>query len=291
MLIEHSSYSPEMQRANKLRDIWDYLPAFRAVAETQHLPTAAKALRVSASALSRSISILEDRLDTRLFERGGRRMQLTPAGTALLLAVRGAMRIVDESVGALDRTGLNGTVTIGYGQDAAFLWSSALAHLRQHAPALSPRIARRPSDVRAALLRGDVDIVVGEPVAQSDELLVEEIAAMPWSVYGVNARIQAPAFIAVADDPLPAAYRSRVVATVDDLGIAALACRDDLVAWLPDVVATNHRLVRVPPFTPVKRSIWVVYRAPVGSHPRTEAALAALRFAASRKPRPALPPA
>src|SRR5262245_24932867 len=36
-----------MDRAARLTELWSWLPAFRAVAETQHLPTAAAALHVS----------------------------------------------------------------------------------------------------------------------------------------------------------------------------------------------------------------------------------------------------
>ena len=51
-----------MERMRRLTTLWSWLPGFRAVAETQHLPTASKQLHVGASALSRTIRLLEEAL-------------------------------------------------------------------------------------------------------------------------------------------------------------------------------------------------------------------------------------
>ncbi|MBP8302176.1 MAG: LysR family transcriptional regulator, partial [Planctomycetes bacterium] len=61
-----------MDRLLRLDALWNWLPAFRAVGETQHLPSAATALHVSPSALSRSVRLLEQRLGCTLFERRSR---------------------------------------------------------------------------------------------------------------------------------------------------------------------------------------------------------------------------
>ena len=45
--------------ASLVERIWNWLPAFRAVAETEHLPTASDLLHVTPSALSRTIRLLE----------------------------------------------------------------------------------------------------------------------------------------------------------------------------------------------------------------------------------------
>ena len=51
-----------MDKVQRLHRFWSWLPAFSAVAETQHLPSAALKLHVSPSALSRTIRLLEDDL-------------------------------------------------------------------------------------------------------------------------------------------------------------------------------------------------------------------------------------
>lgn len=85
-----------MDRAARLAELWSWLPAFRTVAETQHLPTAAAVLHVSPSALSRSVGLLEAALGQPLFRRVGRRLQLDRAGELLLAATRDAMRRLDD---------------------------------------------------------------------------------------------------------------------------------------------------------------------------------------------------
>lgn len=77
---------------------WNYLPAFIAVAETGHLRNAAHAMRISPSALSRAICLLEHRIGYALFERTSRGLKLTAAGKRLLDVVRESMLLVDESL-------------------------------------------------------------------------------------------------------------------------------------------------------------------------------------------------
>ena len=86
-----------MERARSVAQLWDWLPAFRAVAETQHLPTAARAMGVSPSALSRAVGLLEDAVGHPLFERVGRRIVLNEQGARFLGAVRDAMRGVHSA--------------------------------------------------------------------------------------------------------------------------------------------------------------------------------------------------
>jgi DNA-binding transcriptional LysR family regulator len=80
----------------RIHCVWPYLPAFLAVAETQHLRRAARELHVSPSALSRSIRLLEERIGHPLFERHGRKLQLTAVGHHILEIVRESVRLVNE---------------------------------------------------------------------------------------------------------------------------------------------------------------------------------------------------
>jgi LysR family glycine cleavage system transcriptional activator len=79
---------------------WSYLPAFIAVAETEHLRKAAQTLHVSPSALSRTIAILEHRIGYSLFERAGRRLRLTSRGERLLRVLRRSTLMLDETLDA-----------------------------------------------------------------------------------------------------------------------------------------------------------------------------------------------
>ena len=60
------------------------LQAFLAVAETESFSQAAQRLHITQPAVSKRIAILEDTLDTQLFDRLPRKAILTPAGEALM---------------------------------------------------------------------------------------------------------------------------------------------------------------------------------------------------------------
>jgi LysR family glycine cleavage system transcriptional activator len=74
------------------------LRVFEAVAERLNFGEAAEALHVTPAAVSQQIKTLEDYLQTPLFRRSGRNVQLTPEGARLLPGVR---RGLDQLVAAL----------------------------------------------------------------------------------------------------------------------------------------------------------------------------------------------
>ncbi len=63
---------------------------FMAVAEAGSVREASRELNVAASAISRQLMLLEQGLETRLFDRTGRGLSLTPAGEVLLKGLRRA---------------------------------------------------------------------------------------------------------------------------------------------------------------------------------------------------------
>lgn len=69
------------------------LRVFEAVASSGNLSSAAKQLGITQSAVSQSLSQIEEILDTQVFDRTRRPFKLTPAGIALS---RRARSIVDE---------------------------------------------------------------------------------------------------------------------------------------------------------------------------------------------------
>ena len=83
-------------RVHRLLELWAWLPAFRFVAETEHLPSASDLLYTSPSALSRTVKQLEGALGVKLFDRVGKRLVLNDDGRRLLGGVRRAMRYVDD---------------------------------------------------------------------------------------------------------------------------------------------------------------------------------------------------
>jgi DNA-binding transcriptional LysR family regulator len=271
--------NPVMDRARRLRAIWNYLPAFRAVAETEHLPTAAAAFHLSPSALSRAIRMAEREAGSALFERVGRGMRLTSAGHLFLGSVRDAMRLVDEGLGALGGAGLVGSVVIAARADTAtWLVAPALAELRLMEPALVGTLVTLPAELTASLRRGDVDVVVTDASGGDNDFEVEALTTVPWSAYRARTgRRDRGEIVAVTGAPSPMQRGMKVAAIVADATLAAAACREGLRAWLPAPLAALYGLVRVPGAPREPQTLHALWRHPITAHRRTEAALAALR--------------
>lgn len=73
------------------------LQAFLAIAETGSFSRAADTIFVSQPAISKRIAGLEDELGARLFDRIGRRVQLTPVGQALVNPARAILNDIEDA--------------------------------------------------------------------------------------------------------------------------------------------------------------------------------------------------
>lgn len=103
---------------------FDQLVIFVAVAEREHLTQAAAHLRLTPSAVSASIKTLERFYDVQLFERVGRRIELTQAGREFLGAAKATLAKADDARAVLaDLGGLRrGSLTIRASQTIANYW-------------------------------------------------------------------------------------------------------------------------------------------------------------------------
>jgi DNA-binding transcriptional LysR family regulator len=79
----------------------DQLRIFVAVAERQHVTQAAEALNLAQSAASHAIASLEERHQTKLFNRIGRHIELTDAGQGFLKEARAVLAAVEAAELAL----------------------------------------------------------------------------------------------------------------------------------------------------------------------------------------------
>lgn len=77
------------------------LYAFVAVADTGSFSSAAERLFVTQPAISKRVSALETELDSQLFDRIGRKVTLTEAGTALLSPARNILHQIEDSKRAI----------------------------------------------------------------------------------------------------------------------------------------------------------------------------------------------
>lgn len=251
----------------RLARLWNWLPAFRAVAETERLPAAGEALGVSAPALSRSIKLLEQDLGHELFQRSGRNLRLNPRGRLLLRALRVAMRVLDDAVEESAAGALHGTVTItalGAATTARVL--PALRSLKDEHPGFVPSISSGGTDLAKRLVRGEVEIsfqsqplghpelqttslgserssvwcAPGHPLAEVESVKLEEVVEHEFLGPPADPSGRVPDF-------WPEDHPRRIGLTVDQMRIGRDAClATGLLAVLPDVVAEGSGLIRLP---------------------------------------------
>jgi DNA-binding transcriptional LysR family regulator len=274
-----------MKRILRLRGLWDYLPAFRVVAECEHLPTASRVIGVSPPALSRAIHLLEEALGRTLFDRSGARLRLNDGGRHFLAAVRAAMRTLDDGVDEV-LEGLHhaaGEVLVAFPSEAAGLVARWIAALAVVAPEMILRQVAPAVELATAVRRGDLDVALVPSPPSIEELESFEVGPIPWRLYGRRGRgrlAQPWRVVVTPRAPWPSDEPRLVVTEVAELATAALAVGQtgDLLAFLPEFVAVAGGLRAVGKVS-AATSLHALHRAPVGRHPRTELALSALRAA------------
>jgi len=173
----------------------DQLRIFVAVAERQHMTQAAKTMNLAQSAVSHAIAALEGRYQTKLFDRVGRRIELTEAGAVLLaeakplLAQAEAVDLALSDFGALER----GSLSVRASQTIASYWLPRhLVSFHQLHPQVkvsldignTAQVAEAVGNGHAELgfVEGVIvtDRVVCTPVAR-DQLVIVVAPSHPWA--------------------------------------------------------------------------------------------------------------
>ncbi|HEY0463672.1 MAG TPA: LysR substrate-binding domain-containing protein, partial [Polyangiaceae bacterium] len=139
-----------------------HLRYFVAVAEELHFGRAAQRLHIQQPPLSRQIQDLESELGFPLFERSRRRVELTPAGTALLGRARQVFDALDVAIhdARSASEGESGRLVVGYPSSLAY---SGLTELLRafHTRFPSVEISLRelpPADQIDGLKAGSLDV-------------------------------------------------------------------------------------------------------------------------------------
>jgi LysR family transcriptional activator of glutamate synthase operon len=120
-----------------------HLRYFEAIARLNHVTKAALELHVAQPALSKQLRDLEEELGVTLFDRVGRRVQLTEAGAALLPHARAILGQVEAARAAMaERIGLQrGLATVGAPPTVGtHLLPSALAAFNTRYPGIELRL-------------------------------------------------------------------------------------------------------------------------------------------------------
>ncbi|WP_377508923.1 LysR family transcriptional regulator [Octadecabacter sp. R77987] len=160
-----------MDQAKSTPD-WTHLRAFLATADSGSLSAAARALGLTQPTLSRQVAALEDQLGVMLFERVGRRLDLTDAGRKLLPHARD-MGVAAERV-ALSASGqrseVSGQVRITASDiTAATFLPKVVASLREIAPQLHIDVIAS-NDIQD-LMRREADIAIRHQRPEQPDLV------------------------------------------------------------------------------------------------------------------------
>ncbi|MEI8095408.1 MAG: HTH-type transcriptional activator IlvY [Spirochaetales bacterium] len=140
------------------------IEAFVALARTLHFSRAAQQVGTSPSALSRLLVRLEDELQTRLFERDTRRVELTREGEVFLDFALATLRQRSDLNRSLEAGGgpLRGTLRVYASVTACYSLLPPLAQaLRRDHPELRLTVETGdPADAEASLREGGVDLAL-----------------------------------------------------------------------------------------------------------------------------------
>jgi DNA-binding transcriptional LysR family regulator len=139
-----------------------HLRYFVTVAEDLHFGRAAQRLHIQQPPLSRQIQILEAELGFLLFERSRRRVELTPAGSALLVRVRQVFDALDAAIhdARSASEGESGRLVIGYPSSLAYSGLTELLRaFRTRFPAVELTLHElSPGEQIDALKAGGLDV-------------------------------------------------------------------------------------------------------------------------------------
>src|SRR5262249_34762969 len=146
---------------------------FVVLAETLHFGRAASCLNIAQPPLSQQIRVLEQELGARLFERSNRRVELTPAGKALLPEARALLAQAERTatVAARAQRGEIGELRVGLTGSATFtvVIPRLILTYRQRFPGVHLRIDELTTQEQlAALLEQRLDVAIVRSVLAPD---------------------------------------------------------------------------------------------------------------------------
>ena len=273
---------PSTMRSLDLESFWLWLPTFRVVAERENLQEASRLLRLSASSVSRTIRLLETELGRQLFSRDGGRLQLNPAGSVLLDAVRRSMRLVHDAASEVSALDVRGPTRLAMPRALLGLLALPTMVRARAADPSATFFLSHEVDVRA-VTAGLVDIaVMCSPPAQRAGIEIHRLGAIEVAIHCGREHplwpprkvtfgdLAAHAFIVEADGVVdgatwPAEHSRKVAIELADPAHALDCCASSLgLAVLPvastrDAVQTGRlRALRGPPLPPV--SVFAVRR-------------------------------
>ena len=178
---------------------WNHARAFLIAAEEGSFSAAARALAMSQPTVGRQVAALEEELGVVLFERAGRRLQLTDAGIELLALVRAMGRAAMDVSLRAERQGqqLEGAVCItASDMSTAYELPPLIPHLRRTHPGITVELVS--SDSASDLRRREADIAIRNFRPQQPDLFTRRIGDRHGRMYAT------PEYLAQIGNPTTA---------------------------------------------------------------------------------------
>jgi DNA-binding transcriptional LysR family regulator len=283
---------------------------FRAVAHERSFSKAAESLSLSQPSVSQQVAALEREVGSRLFDRLPGGIQLTPAGSALLVhadAIAERFRLASTQLEELARDERTRLRIGAFPTALAGLVPEAVARLRARWPDTTVTVDEGPSDdLPLRVQSGELHLAVGfQDAAQPREefeglerrelfregfllalppshrlagessVRLADLAEDDWSVASTDGLIVRTC--------RAAGFEPRIVSlTRDQLAIRALVMRGLAVTAAPQLLAEAFQGVALRPIAgrSPQRDVYAVL-PPGGRHPLADAAVAALAEAAA----------
>jgi len=262
---------------------WNHIRAFLITAEQGSLSAAARKLGQTQPTLSRQVAALENRLGIMLFERVGRRLELTQGGRELLAQTR----IMGDAADRLALTALgqsqsiSGEISITASDIfSAFLLPPVLLRLRSLAPQLKINVVA-DNDIRDILKR-EADIAIRHSRPTQPDLIARLVRQATAHFYASRSYLKArgvPKTIAdlAKHDFVSIGKTERILEFLLPLGLPldetnfSIGTQNGLVGWelvkqgfgivimSDEVAALTPGIERVlPKMDPVEFPVWLV---------------------------------
>lgn len=281
---------------------YHHLRYFREVATEGHLGRTAAKLNVAQSALSMQIKQLEERIGHALFDRVGRRLELTEAGRIALDHADRIFSAGDDLIATLDQTAST-SPPLRVGALSTLSRNFQLQFLRPLLGQPNCRVALRSGHTAALLadlesLQLDVVLTTEIPQGVTAGLAAQKVATQEVGLHGRAAlmtRDSLPALLAHASLIVPTDNAIRtgfenliarhdvqpnIVAEVDDMAMLRLLTREGMglavapAVVLADEIAQGH-LTTAPHDLGIEEPFYAVTRPRRFPHPALRDVLAA----------------
>ncbi len=163
-----------------------HLRYFLAVAATENFTRAAERLHISQPSVSQQIAQLERILNTPLFRRIGKRVQLTEAGATFRLSAEVVLRKVDEACGSVQNVAalLSGRADLGVIPALHVAWvPNVLERVARDYPGITVGVQERASSgIETELEAGRLDLGFGLMTRSSPNIRYEHLLSEPFSL-------------------------------------------------------------------------------------------------------------